>query len=166
MTPMVIARGDSWAGSLAVSQYTDRLRVMWDRTPFPVMTTGVFAPHSSNNVYIIAKRLRAQSVLPGRRAVEPELRTILVGSGAALEALIECAGRDDICQHVDQQFELVAFSCFVGDALREGTERFLAEDLAPILSGQSLSARTNKINLPAVEWARPGAKPAPLRKAG
>lgn len=145
---------------------TDGLRVMWDRTPFPVMTTGMFAPHSSNNVYIIAKRLRAQGGTAGRRAVEPELQTIHVGSGAALEALIECAGRDDICQHVDQQYELIAFSCFVGDGLREGTERFLAEDLVPLLSGASLNARVNRINLPAVEWARPGAKPAPLRKAG
>ena len=149
-----------------MSQYTDRLRVMWDRTPFPVMTTGVFAPHSSNNVYVIAKRLRAQGATSGRRAVEPELQAIHVGSGAALDELIDCAGRDDICQHVDQQYELVAFSCFVGESLREGTERFLAEDLAPALAARDLNARTNRINLPAVEWARPGAKPAPLRKAG
>jgi hypothetical protein len=166
MTPMVIARGDSWAGSLAVSQYTDRLRVMWDRTPFPVMTTGVFAPHSSNNVYVIAKRQRSQAVVAGRRAAEPELQAVYVGSGAALDELMLCAGRDDICQHVDGEYELVAFSCFVGDALREGTERFLTEDLAPVLNGSSLKARVNRINLPAVEWARPGAKPAPLRKAG
>jgi hypothetical protein len=163
---MVIARGDSWAGSLAVSQYTDRLRVMWDRTLFPVMTTGVFAPHSSNNVYVIAKRLRAQAAPAGRRAVEPELQAIHVGSGAALDELMLCAGRDEICQHVDQEYELIAFSCFVGDGLREGTERFLAEELSPALSASLPSARTNRINLPAVEWARPGAKPAPLRKAG
>jgi hypothetical protein len=139
---------------------------MWDRTPFPVMTTGVFAPHSSNNVYVIAKRLRAQAAPVVRRAVEPELQAIHVGSGAALDELMLCAERDDICQHVDQEYELIAFSCFVGDGLREGTERFLAEDLAPTLNGKSLNARINRINLPAVEWARPGAKPAPLRKAG
>jgi hypothetical protein len=149
-----------------VVQYTDRLRVMWDRTPFPVMTTGVFAPHSSNNVYVIAKRLRAQAAPAGRRAAEPELQAIHVGSGAALDELMLCAGRDDICQHVDQQYELIAFSCFVGESLREGTERFLAEDLVPVLARGLLSARVNRINLPAVEWARPGAKPEPLRKAG
>ncbi len=157
------------AGSLALkdraeSQGIGGLRVMWDRTPFPVTITGMFAPHSANNVFVVAKRLRGMPA--DRRAPEHEIRAVYVGSGAALEGLVGCANREDILQHLDGQHELIAFSCFVGEALREGTERFLAEDLEPLVSGDAMNARLNRINLPAVPWTRPGAKPAPLRKAG
>jgi hypothetical protein len=102
----------------------------------------------------------------GRFASEHELRAVHIGSGAALDGLMECAGREDILQHIDKEYELIAFSCYVGEALREGTERFLADDLSPILDDMAADARPNRINLPAVQWTRPGAKPAPLRKAG
>jgi hypothetical protein len=141
----------------------DGLRVMWDRTPFPVTITGTFAPHSASNVYIVAKRLRTQPT--GKHTSEHELRAVHIGSGAALDGLIACAGRDDIVQHIDQEYELIAFSCFVGEALRESTERFLADALSPLLSETAPNARVNRINLPAVQWDRPG-KDAPLRKAG
>ena len=144
---------------------TDGLRVMWDRTPFPLtQISGPFAPHSANNVYIVAKTLR--STPPGKYPSGHELRAVHVGSGDALDGLVHCAAREDIGQHADQQYELIAFSCYVGDALREGTKRFLADDLAPILDVASGNARPNGINLPAVQWEKPGAMPAPLRKAG
>jgi hypothetical protein len=141
---------------------TDGLRVMWDRTPFPLtQITGSFAPHSANNIYIVAKTLRGTPRHPADR----ELRAVHVGSGAAMEKLIDCANREDICGHAGEQYELIAFSCYVGEALREGTERFLANDLLPVLSITPPNARPNGINLPAVQWERPG-KGAPLRKAG
>jgi hypothetical protein len=137
---------------------TDGLRVMWERTPFPLMqTTGPFAPHSANNVYIVARR----------HPSENGLRAVYVGSGAAMDELIQCASREGVKQHGDERYELIAFSCYVGDALREGTERFLANDLSPLLSEQAPNARSNRINLPAVQWEKPGKGiPGPLRKAG
>lgn len=144
----------------------DGLRVMWDRTPFPVTITGAFAPHSANNVYVVAKRLRTAGAADAKHPAAQELQAVYVGSGPALEGLVEAANREDVLQHLDGQYELIAFSCYVGESVREGTERYLAGDLAPLVSSAEPNALSNRINLPAVQWLTPGGAPAPLRKAG
>jgi hypothetical protein len=147
-----------------MSHRNDGLRVIWERTPFPVSAEGMFAPHSGNNVYILAKRPRPQSLQDEMHSAGQQLQAIRVGSGVALDELLQCAGREEIRQHDDDQYELIAFSCCITDSLREGTERFLADDLLPLIGERTPNAMPNRINPPAVLWSRSGGG-APLRKA-